>query len=416
MEKIMLKKMVKLVIAGCLTLLSILKISAQDEPDGYASVTGKGLETTTGGEGGEVIIAESFYILSRYARSDDPYIIIVRGQFASDTWKQVNVGSNTTIVGYGTDATLSNIGFVTENEQNVIIRNLNIIDSYVEGDWDGKTNDNDGVRVDNSHHVWIDHCFFSRLGDGMIDLRKNSDYITVSYNQLNNHNKAFGVGWTDETEFHITIHHCWIDSTNQRNPSFDQGIGHLYNNYLSNVSSYGNLARGAAKVIVQNSHFYNTHDPLKLSDEAVLYDTGNTFEACTGNKTGNITSMPFDPADFYEYTLDPVEQVKDIVTENSGPQQSVSDQYDIYLSTDNTNAEEPVQLTVNQNTKTLTLIVTKDKPVFINIFNMAGQKVLSQQGNLTHKMQVELNKLKRGIYLVQLQMENNIVNRKIMLN
>ncbi len=391
-----------LLIFSLLASIVALPLMGQDQPDGFASVSGKGVETTTGGQGGEVIIADSYNILSRFARSDDPYIIIVKGKFESTNWKQVNVGSNTTIVGYGTDATLSNIGLVMVDEQNIIIRNLNIVDSYVEGDWEGKTNDYDGIRVDNSHHVWIDHCFLSHLGDGLIDLRKNSDFITVSYNQLNNHNKAFGVGWTDETEFQITIHHCWIDSTNQRNPSFDQGIGHLYNNYLSNVSSYGNLSRGAARVIVQNSHFYKTNDPLRLSDNAVLYSSNNTFENCSGNKSGNITTMPFNPADFYPYTLDPVEQVPEIVMANSGPQQAVSDQYEVSSSA---NAPERnttgMRFSVNTQSKTLRVQGMDNVPTQLWVYTLDGKLAFSANLPGTDTQQVSLQELHKGIYLLK---------------
>ena len=254
-----------------LPLFFSVQTHAQNEPDGFASVSGEGLETTTGGAGGKVIYAETISRLSIYANSDNPYIIIIQGTLEPSSFTTIKVGSNTTIVGYGTDATLKNMELQMVNKQNIIIRNLTIRDSYVEGDWEGKTNDNDGVQADNTHHLWIDHCFFTHLGDGLIDLRIACDYVTVSNCKLSNHNKAFGIGWTEETDFHMTIHHCWIDSTNQRNPSFDMGIGHLYNNYLSNISSYGNLSRGKARVVVENSHFYKANDPLKISDTAVLF-------------------------------------------------------------------------------------------------------------------------------------------------
>ena len=176
-------------------------VSAQDRPDGFASISGNGLETTTGGEGGKVIIVETVNKLSIYAGSSNPYILIIKGVLASENFKTIVVSSNTSIIGYGTNATLKNIELQMIDKENIIIRNLIIRDSYVEGDWDGKENDNDAIQADNCHHLWIDHCYLTHCGDGLIDLRKACDNITISYTKLSNHNKAFGIGWTDRSDF-----------------------------------------------------------------------------------------------------------------------------------------------------------------------------------------------------------------------
>jgi pectate lyase len=38
------------------------------------------------------------------------------------------------------------------------------------------------------------------MGDGLLDIRKDSQYITVSYNHFSHHNKAFGIGWTSNVK------------------------------------------------------------------------------------------------------------------------------------------------------------------------------------------------------------------------
>lgn len=392
--------------------------NGQTLPDGFASVSGKNLETTTGGDGGKVIIAETLATLTGYASSNAPFIIIVKGTIESATWKEINVGSNTTIVGYGTDATLKNLELKMVDKQNIIVRNLTIRDSYVEGDWDGKENDNDGIQADNCHHLWIDHCHFTHLGDGLIDLRKACDFVTVSYTKLSNHNKCFGIGWTEETDFHMTIHHCWIDNTNQRNPSFDMGIGHLYNNYLSNIASYGNLSRGEARIIVQNSSFYKAKDPLSISGNAVLYQVNNQFEACSGNQSGNINTMPFKPSDFYQYTLDPVNQVKDIVTTQAGPQQYIGDLYSSPASTDEwkiSNTGNTIRYTFNQRNKVLNLESDYTQNINIRIYSAEGKLMKSIDMNQTSNIQLPLYDLKQGAYILQFVMHNKIETGKIIL-
>lgn len=395
---------------GVATFLSQLSLFSQDSPDSFASVSGKGLTTTTGGEGAELVEVEDFASLNMYASSTRPYVIIVKGLIEAVPWNEIKVNSNKTIVGYGTDATLKNIELNLINKQNVIIRNLIIRDSYVEGDPDGKSNDNDAIQADSTHHLWIDHCFFTHCGDGLIDLRKSCDYVTVSYTHLSNHNKAFGLGWTTNTDWRVSIHHCWFDNLNQRNPSFDMGMGHLYNNYMSDVTSYGNLARGNAKVVIQNSYFENSNDPLKISDAAILYSSGNQFSGCSGNQNGNASVMPYDPKDYYEYTLDPTNQVKSIVTSQSGPQAGISDQY--YPSAiEAPNQNDGVNYFINN--KTLTLNANSANNVLMKIYSVNGKLV--EMKNISLQSDISLDMLTSGIYIIQLDIDGTLKTERIII-
>jgi|WetSurMetagenome_2_1015567.scaffolds.fasta_scaffold15409_3 pectate lyase len=313
---------------GLIALLACSLAFSKDKPDGFASVSGKGLSATTGGENGKTVTVTTFADLKNYAESSEPYIILVKGRIpAPSKGDAVNVKSNKTIVGLGNDATLYQIELHIIIQKNIIIRNIIDRDSYVEGNYDCKDTDWDGIQADSCHHLWIDHCWFTHNCDGLIDLRKSCDYVTVSWVHLSNHNKAFGLGWTTNTDFRTTIHHCYFDSTNQRNPSFDMGIGHLYNNYVRKVMSYGNLARGEARVIIENSFFENSKNPVQISDNAKLYISGLQFSGCSGTTTGNVTTPPYDIKNYYSYTLDPTDQVKSIVSAGAGPLATIGDQY-----------------------------------------------------------------------------------------
>ncbi len=327
MKKIEINRLTVLSIVLTFSFITI-SLAAPDNPTGFASVSGKGLTTTTGGASGKTVTVSTFSDLKKYAEASEPYIILVKGNVpASSKGASIRVKSNKTIVGLGSDATLYQAELSLINVSNVIIRNLIIEDSFVEGDYDGKTNDFDAIQVDSSHHIWIDHCRFSNCGDGLIDLRKSCDYVTVSYVHLSNHNKAFGIGWTTETDFRTTIHHCWFDRTNQRNPSFDMGMGHLYNNYVSEVSSYGHYARGQARLVIENCVFENSKNPVQVDASAKGYISGLQFSGCSGTSAGNTSNMPFNPDNIYSYHLDPTSEVKRIVTSEAGPRTHIGEQY-----------------------------------------------------------------------------------------
>lgn len=314
-------RFLKILVAVTLICTLNTLLSAQDKPDGFASTSGNGVESTTGGEGGETVTVTTYENLRTYAGSSDPYIILVEGTIEQAKSTELNVASNKTIVGLGDSATLINIELHIIRKSNIIIRNLTV----KENGW-AEMSDGDGLQADNSNHIWIDHCHFSHNYDGCVDLRMVCDNITISWTKFSNHNKTLGIGWTEDSNFRTTIHHCWFDRVERRNPSFDMGIGHLYNNYLSDIGAYGNRARGVATVIIQNTVFENCPGPISIDDDASVYEKGNLF-INSDKRSGNLSSMPYDPASFYAYSLDPVKQVRSVVTTGAGPQQFVSDQY-----------------------------------------------------------------------------------------
>ncbi|BEL02716.1 hypothetical protein Q0Z83_009070 [Actinoplanes sichuanensis] len=192
-------------------------------------------------------------------------------------------------------------------------------------DPDDKDFDYDGIQMDTADHVWIDHNRFTNINDGYIDSRKDTDYVTVSWNVLGDHNKTFGIGWTENVVARMTIHHNWIYNSNQRNPSADNlAYAHLYNNYLQNVTSYGNYARGATKMVIENSYFEKVNNPYypDTATGAQLRQTGSVLTGCTGRQ--ETSGSAFTPSSFYSYALDPAANVPALVKAKAGPQADIS--------------------------------------------------------------------------------------------
>ncbi|MFI8816563.1 MULTISPECIES: pectinesterase family protein [unclassified Streptomyces] len=298
-----------------------------DTPHGFASLAGG----TTGGRGGRVVTVSTQADLARYAGASEPYIIRVAGSLAVEPFgHDIDVTSNKTIVGVGDTAEIVHGELhLNPGTSNVIIRNLTIRDSYVEGDWDGKTTDFDAIQMDSVDHVWIDHNRLTHMGDGLLDIRKDSEYITVSYNRFDQHNKAFGIGWTENVKTQITIDHNWFSGTKQRNPSVDNcAYAHLYNNYLSAqvadgdpLWTYGNWARGATKMVIENSYYRDVQHPYQADATAELVQRGSILKNTRGRTDARGTA--FEPRDFYPYTLDRAADVPALVTRHAGPRKDI---------------------------------------------------------------------------------------------
>ncbi|WP_330305575.1 MULTISPECIES: pectinesterase family protein [unclassified Streptomyces] len=299
--------------------------------DGFASVNALGQNGTYGGRDGKTVTVKTLADLEKYATATEPYVIVVAATINMDpVGNEIKVQSNKTIIGSGTAGHIVGGGFfLGQGVHNVIIRNLTIRDAY-QGVWNDKEHDYDGIQMDGAHHVWIDHNDIRHMADGLIDSRKDTTYLTVSYNKLSNENKAFGIGWTDNTTADITIHHNWIRETQQRNPSTDNvAHAHLYNNYLEDepgtdiTSAYGNYARGNTNMVLQNSYFSGMNNPVVRDSTATLKQSGNVFSGTSGKNESGGTGASWDPKSYYSYTLDKAADVPALLKSSSGPRSSL---------------------------------------------------------------------------------------------
>ncbi|BBC38295.1 Pectate lyase [Streptomyces graminofaciens] len=302
---------------------------ATQAADGFASVDALGQKGTYGGRDGKTVTVKTLADLEKYATATEPYVIVVAATINMDpVGKEIKVKSDKTIVGSGTSGQIVGGGFfLGSGVHNVIIRNLTIRDSY-QGTWNDKEHDFDAIQMDNAHHVWIDHNDLRHMADGLIDVRKDSTNVTVSWNKLSQDNKAFGIGWTENVVTDITIHHNWIRETEQRNPSTDNAAhAHLYNNFLEDVagtdikSSYGNYSRGRTKMVLENSYFQGVNNPVMKDSTATVVQKGNTFVGTTGRNDSGGTA--FDPKSYYSYTLDKTADVPALLKSGTGPRSSI---------------------------------------------------------------------------------------------
>ncbi|MBT2417735.1 right-handed parallel beta-helix repeat-containing protein [Streptomyces sp. ISL-22] len=332
-----------------------------DQPHGFASLAGG----TTGGAGGKVVTVTDQASLARYAAAPEPYIIRVQGTVTAQPFgANITVASDKTIVGVGTSGELVQGEFHLEpGTHNVIIRNMTIRDSAVEGNWDCKDTDFDGIQMDTVHHVWVDHNRFSNICDGQLDVRKDSEYVTVSYNRFENNNKTFGLGWTSNVKTQITIDHNWFAHTKQRNPSVDNAAyAHLYNNYLTAqadpgdpVWTYGNWSRGRTRMVIENSYYRDVQHPYQADTTAELVERGSILKNTTGRH--DEWGAAFEPREFYDYRLDPAAAVPALVTRFSGPQRRIGDSVTLHVPGDYATVQAAVDAVPDGNTGRVTIAV-----------------------------------------------------------
>jgi pectate lyase len=268
------------VLFSCLALTSAFALPADEVPGqekhssshfgsfdlvGYARDNPIG--KTTGGEKGEVVTVTDGASLIAAVTGTTPRTIYVEGRI--DLPSRLRVGSNKSILGVGENAEIRQSGITVINATNVIIRNLAI--RFIVN--------NDGITIQNSTRVWIDHNEFEsefspEIGpdyyDGQLDTVRGSDWITISWNYFHDHWKSNLMGNSDALrdvdlgKLHLTYHHnYWV-----RMISMSYNTSHLSNPYFSHRETAAPAAPQAASVTSTSTTTYTSTTATKPSRAA----------------------------------------------------------------------------------------------------------------------------------------------------
>ncbi|KAH8664673.1 pectin lyase fold/virulence factor [Xylariales sp. PMI_506] len=234
----------------------------------------------------------------------------------------IDIGSDTTIIGVGSNSGLTNGGFRIKEQNNVILRNLKL---HVAPESD------DLIQLQYSTNVWIDHCDLSTLGivgdkdtyDGLLDITHACDWITVSWTVFHDHWKGSLIGHSDNNaaedtgHLHVTYHHNWWYDVNSRLPSIRFGSGHMYSSCFENNPASGIHSRMGAQVLAEENYFLNTTlalvTNLDSDEDGYILDRNNIFV----NSTESITQVG-DLVPPYSYELDQASCVCNLVKSYAG--------------------------------------------------------------------------------------------------
>ena len=264
---------------------------------------------------------------------------------------QIHISSNTTLLGVGADAGFFNGSLILKKVKNVIIRNVNIetpIDvapHFEKGDgWNAEW---DGMNIIGSEHIWIDHVtltdgsftdhmYGQKDGwkyvqhDGELDIKRGSDYISISNSLFEKHDKVMLIGHSDKNgaqdrgKLRITLNDNVFNQLVQRTPRVRFGQIHAYNNLFIGSKAndeeyrYGySFGLGIEGTVLSENNVFNidhlntqcgVFKAMSKGKPGVLVDNGSKFNgeplnltAC-GLQAKNI-SVP------YKYQLQPTDSL-----------------------------------------------------------------------------------------------------------
>ncbi|MUU04524.1 MAG: pectate lyase [Prevotella copri] len=231
---------------------------------------------------------------------------------------------NMTFEGVGDDATVYGFGFLLREAESVEFRNFAIMRCL-----------DDAMSLDTkNYHVWIHNMdlFYGKKGsaadqakgDGTVDIKGDSKYVTVAYNRFWDNGKASMCGMKSETgENWITYHHNWFDHSDSRMARVRTMSVHMYNNYYQHNDVYGIGATSGSSVFMESNYFDAVKRPIMSSLQGTDAMGDGTFSGEKGglikaygnvfaNKPANFSYIPYaennTSFDAYEVS-DPSEQV-----------------------------------------------------------------------------------------------------------
>ena len=212
---------------------------------------------------------------------------------------------NMTFEGVGDDATVYGFGFLLREAESVEFRNFAIMRCL-----------DDAMSLDTkNYHVWIHNMdlFYGKKGsaadqakgDGTVDIKGDSKYVTVAYNRFWDNGKASMCGMKSETgENWITYHHNWFDHSDSRMARVRTMSVHMYNNYYQHNDVYGIGATSGSSVFMESNYFDAVKRPIMSSLQGTDAMGDGTFSGEKGglikaygnvfaNKPANFSYVPY---------------------------------------------------------------------------------------------------------------------------
>lgn len=203
--------------------------------------------------------------------------------------KNNTIPMNITVEGIGEDAAIWGFGMLLRNAVSVELRNFGVMlcmDDCISLDTDNK-------------YCWLHHIdlFYGNAGgdsdqakgDGSIDIKSDSQYITVAYCHFLDCGKTSLCGMKSESgPNYIDYHHNWFNHSDSRHPRVRTMTVHVWNNYYDGCAKYGVGATMGSSVFVESNYFRATKNPMLISRQGTDAKGDGTF---SGENGGMIKSF-----------------------------------------------------------------------------------------------------------------------------
>ncbi|KAH7130934.1 pectin lyase 2 [Dactylonectria macrodidyma] len=199
----------------------------------------------------------------------------------------ISVGSNKSIVGKGSSGGLRGKGLRIVGAQNVIVQNIYVTELNPSLVWGG-----DGITIDNSDLVWIDHVSTSLIGRQHIVLGTDADNrVTISNNNIdgttswspNCDTYAYWGVYLGGSSDQVTFKNNYIHHTSGRSPKVTGStLLHAVNNYFSDINGHAFEIDSGTQVLAEGNLFEGVNT-LVEGQEGQVFVPDSDGSACSSS-------------------------------------------------------------------------------------------------------------------------------------
>ncbi|MCQ2062832.1 MAG: right-handed parallel beta-helix repeat-containing protein [Fibrobacter sp.] len=216
--------------------------------------------------------------LRECAYREGPTWIVFENSGTYELLNPLRIKPNKTIDGRGRNIRITGLGIATDSTYNLIFENITFTDPAITSQ---DSLSRRALSVHNrSDYVWMDHCTFEEYPLVEVDVKRNSDHVTISWSKFNNAETAILFGLepdrTKEDSQRLTLHHNYFVNLSYNGMYARGGKLHAYNNFFDNIERTGIECTDSAYCYIENNIF-NIETPVipyrKTDDDGVPVDS-----------------------------------------------------------------------------------------------------------------------------------------------
>lgn len=326
-----------------------------------------------GGAGGDTVRVSTYGELRTYLQRSEPHVLLV-DRLIDGNNRRIDVRSFKTILGVTDSAQLYGVELaITNGAYNVIIKDMKMSHSVAA----------DVIGISGgAHHVWIHNCelFSDRDNgkdyyDGLLDIKNEASFITVSWSVFRDHFKSILMASNDESfrdsVARITFHHNYFYNNGSRLPLIRFGKAHIFNNFYENNDSGINPRMGAC-VKVEKNYFDNSLSAIRVDMSAVVgyMELEDNIFINSNHATGPNCTLPI-PYDYAAF-LDSAADVPSVVVAGAGTTVAV----------DKKMLPKALNIKWVQMEDGIHLLFQLDKPqeITLEVLDLSGRRVVKDKG------------------------------------
>ena len=199
------------------------------------------------------------------AEKDTPVWILFEKDGTYNLRSPLRIKSDKTVDGRGRDIRITGMGVLTNESSNLIFENLTFTAPAITAH---DTTSRRALSIHNrTHHVWVDHCTFEEYPLILVDVKRGSNAVTLSWNRFENAQSGILFGLEPDiyvdTAQTLTMHHNYFANMEARGVLARHGKLHAYNNFFYDVKQAGIECSDSASCYISNNAF-NIETPVAV--------------------------------------------------------------------------------------------------------------------------------------------------------